>query len=87
MAKLPRFTLRYDHKTEKWVLKKEATGQVVKTFASKAAATKGGVLERSIGTRGSVRIKKRDGTIQEERCYAAPSKKGSGTSSTGPHKR
>jgi len=41
----------------------------VKAFASKAAALKGGVLEKALGGRGSVRIRKRDGKIQEERTY------------------
>jgi hypothetical protein len=42
---------------------------VVKTFKEKAKATKGGVLSRAIGGRGSVRIKKRNGRIQEERTF------------------
>jgi len=42
---------------------------VVKAFASKAAALKGGVLEKAVGGRGSVRIRKRDGKIQSERTY------------------
>jgi len=41
----------------------------VKRFATKAAATKGGVLEKAVGNMGSVRIRKRDGKIQEERTY------------------
>ena len=43
MAKLPRFSLSQNEKTKKGELKKEGSGAVVKTFASKAAATKGGV--------------------------------------------
>jgi Uncharacterized protein conserved in bacteria (DUF2188) len=42
---------------------------MVKTFASKAAATKGGVLEKAVSGMGPVRIRKRDGKIQEERTY------------------
>jgi hypothetical protein len=41
----------------------------MKTFSTKAAALKGGVLEKAVGGRGSVRIRKRDGKIQEERSY------------------
>ena len=41
----------------------------MKKFATKAAATKGGVLEKAVGGMGSVRIRKRDGKIQEERTY------------------
>ena len=69
MAKLPRFSLSHNDKTKKWDLKKEGAGEVVKTFKTKAAATKGGVLEKAVGGKGSVRIKKRNGKIQEERTY------------------
>ena len=43
------------------MLKHEGTGQTVKTFGTKAAATKGGVLERAVKGTGSVRIRKRNG--------------------------
>jgi hypothetical protein len=69
MAKLPRFSLSYNAQKKKWELKKDGSGEVVKTFADKAAATKGGALEKAVGGRGSVRIRKRDGKIQEERTY------------------
>ena len=69
MAKLPRFSLSHNEKIKKWELKKEGSGEVVKTFASKAAATKGGVLEKAASGMGSVRIRKRNGKIQEERTY------------------
>jgi hypothetical protein len=69
MAKLPRFSLAHNEKTKKWELKKEGSSDTVKTFSTKAAALKGGVLEKAVGGRGSVRIRKRDGKIQEERTY------------------
>ena len=69
MAKLPKFTLTQDAKTKRWALKKDGSGQTVKTFATKAAAIKGGVLERAVGKMGSVKIKTRGGKIQEERTY------------------
>ena len=69
MAKLPRYSLSQNEKSKKWELKGEGSGQVVKSFKTKAAATKGGVLERAVGGRGSVRIRKRNGKIQEERTY------------------
>ena len=68
-AKLPRFSLTHNDKSKKWDLKKEGSGDVVKSFATKAAATKGGVLEKAVSGMGSVRIRKRDGRIQEERTY------------------
>ncbi len=55
MAKLPRYSLSHNEKTKKWELKKEGSGEVVKRFASKAAATKGGVLEKAVGGMGSVK--------------------------------
>ena len=69
MAKLPRFSLAHNEKTKKWELKTEGSSEVVKKFPTKAAALKGGVLEKAVGGRGSVRIRKRDGKIQEERTY------------------
>ena len=67
--KLTRFSLAHNDKTKKWDLKKEGLGELVKSFATKAAATKGGVLEKAVSGMGSVRIRKRDGKIQEERTY------------------
>ena len=69
MAKLPRYSLAYNAKTKKWELKSEPSGKVVKKFSTKARATKGGVLGRAIGGKGLVRIKKRNGKIQEERTF------------------
>jgi hypothetical protein len=69
MAKLPRFTLSHNAQNKKWELKRDGSGELVKRFKDKAAAIKGGVLEKAVGGRGSVRIKKRDGKIQEERTY------------------
>jgi Uncharacterized protein conserved in bacteria (DUF2188) len=69
MAKLPRYSLAHNDKSKKWELKHEVTGGVVKTFTSKAKATKGGVLAKAVGGRGSVRIRKRNGKIQEERTF------------------
>jgi hypothetical protein len=69
MAKLPRYSLSHNEMSKKWELKKEGSGEVVKRFASKAAATKGGVLEKAVGAMDSVRIRKRGGKIQEERTY------------------
>ena len=69
MAKLPRYSLVHNDKSKKWELKHDGSVQVVKRFATKAAATKGGVLERAVKGMGSVRIRKRNGKIQEERTY------------------
>lgn len=69
MAKLPRYSLAYNAKSKRWELKSEPSGKVIKTFKEKAKAIKGGVLSRAVGGKGTVRIKKRNGRIQEERTY------------------
>lgn len=67
---LPKYTLEKNERTEKWELQKDNTGQVVRRFDTKADATKGGVLERAVGSQGgSVKIQKENGRIQEERTY------------------
>jgi hypothetical protein len=69
MAKLPRYSLSHNDKTKKWELKREGSGEIIKRFKTKADAIKGGVLERAVKKMGSVRIRKRNGRIQEERTY------------------
>ena len=69
MAKLAKYTLSHDAKTKRWVLREDKTGKKVRSIANKAAATKGGVLARTVKNWGSVKIKKRNGRIQEERTY------------------
>lgn len=70
MAKLPTFTLEKDERTDRWTLTNDSTDRTVKTFATKAEATKGGVLETAVGSQGgSVKIQKENGRFQEERTY------------------
>ena len=70
MSKLPKYTLDYDEKKEKWALEKDKTNQVVKTFTTKEEATAGGVLNKAIGKDGgSVKIQKVNGRFQEERTF------------------
>jgi len=79
-GKLPRFTLTYNDKKETWNLTNDTTNKTVKTFDTKAQATKGGVLEKAVGNEGgSVKIQKINGKFQEERTYprsADPKSKG-----------
>ena len=64
MAKLPKATLAKNNKTENWDLKEDKTGKVLKSFPTKADATKGGAREKALGKEsGSVKIKKEDGLI------------------------
>lgn len=70
MSKLPKYTLTFDEKTEKWDLDNDRTNRTVKTFSTKEKATAGGVLERALGDDGgSVKIQKQNGKFQEERTY------------------
>lgn len=70
MAKLPKYTLSHNDKKDRWDLTNDRTDQVVKTFGTKGAATKGGALEKAVGKDGgSVKIQKENGRYQEERTY------------------
>ena len=70
MAKLRKFTLSYDKKAGDWPLKLQGSDRATKRFKSKSEALAGGVLAKLLGSQGgSVKIKKQDGKIQEERTY------------------
>jgi hypothetical protein len=70
MPKLAKFTLAFDAKTDKWTLRNDRTNRVEKTFGTKARAMSGGVLRRAVGRNGgSVKIKKENGRLQQERTY------------------
>jgi hypothetical protein len=70
MAKLRVFDLVHDDNTEKWDLVDRSTGKRKASFENKLDAIAGGVLAGALGAQGgSVRIRKLDGTIQEERTY------------------
>ena len=70
MAKLPKYTLSFNDKKEKWDLSKDNSNKVVKSFETKSDATQGGVLKKAIGKEGgSVKIQKENGRFQEERTY------------------
>jgi len=70
MAKLPKFTLDKNERKDRWDLTNDKTNRTVKTFDTKADATKGGALERAVGPAGgSVKIQKENGRFQEERTY------------------
>jgi hypothetical protein len=69
IANLPKYTLAKNDETGKWDLEHDKTGKVVKSFTTKAKATAGGVLEKTIGGEGSVKIQKGNGRFQEERTF------------------
>ena|SRR4030081_1933744 len=66
MPNLPKFTLTKNDAKDRWELKQDKTDRVVKTFETKADATKGGVLQKAVGGEGSVKIEKENGRYQEE---------------------
>ena len=81
MTKLPKYTLTHNEKKDRWDLTKDGATKAAATFDTKAEATRGGVLESTIGKAGgSVKIQKIDGKFQEERTYprAADPKKSPG---------
>jgi len=70
MANLRKFTLIKDKAKGDWALSEEGTKRARKRFSTKAEATKGGVLSSALGADGgSVRIRKENGEIQEERTF------------------
>lgn len=70
MAQLPKFTLSFNEKKDKWDLKKDNSDRVIKSFETKDDATAGGILKKVVGNQGgSVKIQKIDGKFQEERTY------------------
>jgi len=70
MAKLPKFSLEYNEKKDRWDLGNDKTNKVVKSFETKGDATAGGAIKKVLGEDGgSVKIQKENGRIQEERTY------------------
>lgn len=70
MGKLPKYTLEFNEKKEKWELENDKTNRVVKSYTTKEDATAGGALRKAIGDDGgSVKIQRQDGRFQEERTY------------------
>ena len=65
---LEHYTLHKDAKTAKWRLEKEGSDRAKRTYATKKEALAN--LRADVGTKGgSVRIRKVDNSIQEERTY------------------
>lgn len=65
---LDKYTLHKDRDSDKWRLEKEGSDRAKEIFDTKAEALS--ALENAVGPNGgSVRIRKEDNTIQEERTY------------------
>jgi len=70
MANLKKYEVSYDGKAENWKLKEQGSGRVVAQASLKADLVAGRKLAQLLrGEGGSVRIKKMDNKIQEERTY------------------
>ena len=70
MSKLRVFDLEHNSSKGRWDLVDRANGRTKKAFENKSEATAGGALASTLGGQGgSVRIRKLDGTFQEERTY------------------
>lgn len=70
MPRLPKYTLEFDEKKDKWVLENDQTNRVERTYDTKEKATQRGALRRALGPDGgSVKIQKKSGAYQEERTF------------------
>jgi hypothetical protein len=70
MPNLQKLTLVHNKDKQRWVLNVDKTDKTLKTFRTKEEATKSGVLRSLAGKDGaSVKIKKLNSEIQEERTY------------------
>jgi len=71
MGSSRRFTLTHNETTNTWDLKNDDSDKLVRSFDTKEAATRAGVLEKALGKKGgSVTIRKKGGVFEEERRYA-----------------
>jgi hypothetical protein len=52
MLNLPKYTLSHDQKKDDWALREDSSGRIKRRFDSKAEATAGGVLRRTVGPSG-----------------------------------
>lgn len=65
---IDKYTLHKDQDAEKWRLEKEGLDRAKRVYDTKSEALEN--LRGAVGpSGGSVRIRKQDGTIQEERTY------------------
>ena len=70
MASTRRLSLNYNVDTDTWDLRDDRSNRVIKTFLTKEAATRRGVLEKFVGPEGgSVIIRKKGGVYEEQRNY------------------
>ncbi len=69
-SELPKYTLDYNPRTNRWELANEKTGMMIASYETKAGATRRGILKAAVGPAGgSVKIRTLDGSAQHERTY------------------
>lgn len=65
-----KYTLRFDDTKNKWILKHDATGKVIRQLKSKEESTRAGVLRKLLGQQGgTVVIRTKTGVFEEERNF------------------
>ena len=70
MGTTRRLSLNYNVDTDTWDLRDDRTNRLVKSFLTKEAATRRGVLEKLVGPEGgSVVIRKKGGVYEEQRNF------------------
>ncbi len=63
-------SLNYNVETDTWDLRDERSNRLIKSFLTKEAATRRGVLEKFVGPEGgSVVIRKKGGVYGEQRNF------------------
>ena len=63
-------SLNYNVETDTWDLRDDRSNRLIKSFLTKEAATRRGVLEKFVGREGgSVVIRKKGGVYEEQRNY------------------
>ncbi len=60
------YTLEYDMAQCLWVLRQDASGDVVRAFLSRREATEGGLVRELVGPHGRLRIRNADGSYERD---------------------
>jgi hypothetical protein len=65
-----KYTLRFEEKTNKWILRHDSTRKLIRQFKSKEEGTRAGVLRKLLGPAGgTVVIRTKTGVFEEERNF------------------
>lgn len=65
-----KYSLRFDDLREKWILKNDMSEKIVRIFDTKEDATRAGALRKALGRQGgTVKVRKSNGVLEEERTF------------------